>query len=308
VITASIENNPADALERRVESLEREVALLQESARRAARNERIVATMEWIRRVEVPTGVLVSIIMCTRDRAGLVGRAIASVQAQSYSNWELVIMDHRSSDGTPGLLSSLTDERIRSERAEGSHTDALNRGLLIARGEIITYLDDDNVMHPEWLRSAVWAFGDRSDIDVLYGAVIVQYGELSDGNEPSFMPQINLLPWNRSLLERQAITDHGAVAHRSGLDEAHFAELPAARDWEMLLRLTRSREALALPAVALMYYEDAPDRVSDRVDYAVIQGEIAAAHGLPEPRPYLNGRRGLLRRLNELELALRQAK
>ena len=158
-------------------------------------------------------------------------------------------------------------------------------------------------MHPDWLRSVVWAFGDRPDVDVLYGAVIVQYGNLDDGHRHTFLPHVNLLPWSRELLERQAITDHGAVAHRAGLDEAHFVELPAARDWEMMLRLTRSRSALALAAVALMYYEDGHERVSDEADYAAIQGEIANAHGLPEPIPYLSGRRALLLRISELEVA-----
>ncbi len=298
-----MEDGSSIPLRGRVESLEREVTLLHESARRMARNERITATTEWIRHAEVPAAALVSVVMCTRNRADVITRAIASVEAQSYPNWELVIIDHSSMDGTPELLASMADSRLRSERVDGTHSQALNRGLDLARGAFITYLDDDNVMHPDWLRSVVWAFGDRPDVDVLYGAVIVQYGNLDDGHRHTFVPHVNLLPWSREVLERQAITDHGAVAHRAGLDEAHFVELPAARDWEMMLRLTRSRSALALAAVALMYYEDGHERVSDEADYAAIQGEIANAHGLPEPIPYLSGRRALLLRINELEVA-----
>jgi hypothetical protein len=290
-------------LRARVESLEREVTLLQESARRAARNERIAATMEWIRHVEVPAETLVSVVMCTRDRAPVLGRAIASVQAQSYPNWELVILDHGCQDKTPELLASQTDERLRIERFEGTHSEGLNRGVRLARGEVLAYLDDDNVMHPDWLRSVVWAFRDRPDVELLYGAAIVQYGHLDDGHEYNFMPHVNLLPWSRELLEHQAITDHGAVAHRAGLDDDHFVELPAARDWERMLRLTRTRDALALPAIALMYFEDGSERISDRTDYLAVQTAIAEAHGLPKPRPYLAGRRGLLLRVNELEKA-----
>ncbi len=302
-VATATEDNTLSLLQARVESLEREVTLLHEARRRAARNERIAATMEWIRRVDVPAGALVSVVMSTHDRADVVGRAIASVQAQSYPNWELVVIDHDSADETPAVLAAVRDERVRSERVTTSHSEALNRGLARARGEIVAYLDDDNIMHPDWLRSVVWAFGDRPDIDVLYGAVVVQYGHLDDGHDYNFMPHINLLPWSRTTVEQQAITDHGAVAHRAGLDEARFVELPAARDWEMMLRLTATRGALALPALALMYFEDAPDRVTDRVDHPAIQAEIAAAHGLAAPRPYLGGRRGLLLRISELESA-----
>jgi hypothetical protein len=299
----AMEDGSSILLRGRVESLEREVTLLQEAARRMARNERISATTEWIRHADVPADALVSVVMCTRTRADVITRAIASVEAQSYPNWELVIIDHSSTDGTPELLASMADSRLRSERVDGTHSQALNRGLDLARGAFITYLDDDNVMHPDWLRSVVWAFGDRPDVDVLYGAVIVQYGNLDDGHRHTFLPHVNLLPWSREVLERQAITDHGAIAHRAGLDEAHFVEVPASRDWERMLRLTRSRSALALAAVAFMYYEDGHGRISDEADYAAIQGEIANAHGLPEPIPYLNGRRGLLLRIDELEVA-----
>jgi hypothetical protein len=142
-------------------------------------------------------------------------------------------------------------------------------------------------MHPEWLRSVAGVFADRPDVDVLYGAVVVQYGHLDDGHGHNLMPHINFLPWSRELLAQQAITDHGAIAHRRAFEEAHFAELPAAGDWEMLLRLTRARDALAVPVVALLYHEDATNRITDRVDHAEIQAAIARTHGLAEPRPYV---------------------
>ena len=89
-----MEDGSSIPLRGRVESLEREVTLLREAARRMARNERITATTEWIRHADVPAAALVSVVMCTRNRADLITRAIASVEAQSYPNWELVIIDH----------------------------------------------------------------------------------------------------------------------------------------------------------------------------------------------------------------------
>ena len=63
------------------------------------------------------------------------------------------------------------------------------------------------------------------------------------------------------------------------------------------------KSPLALPAIALMYFEDGSERVADRTDYPAVQTAIAEAHGLRKPRPCLSGRRGLLLRVNELEKA-----
>jgi glycosyltransferase involved in cell wall biosynthesis len=49
---------------------------------------------------------------------------------------------------------------------------ARNAALDRATGDIIAYLDDDNVMHPSWLKAVAWAFDKRPNVDVLYGGII----------------------------------------------------------------------------------------------------------------------------------------
>ncbi len=93
---------------------------------------------------------LVSVIIPTFNRVKLLPKAIASVVNQTYDNWELIIVDDRSTDDTKALVErfSLKDKRIRyiqNDRRKGP-SGARNCGILNSTGEYIAFLDSDD----EW--------------------------------------------------------------------------------------------------------------------------------------------------------------
>lgn len=94
---------------------------------------------------------LVSIIMPSYNREGLLPKAINSVINQTYTNWELIIVDDRSTDNTKLLVEqySQKDQRVRymmNDRRKGP-SGARNCGILNCSGEYIAFLDSDD----EWL-------------------------------------------------------------------------------------------------------------------------------------------------------------
>jgi len=90
---------------------------------------------------------LISIVMPTYNRADTIQRAIASIRAQSWSDWELIIVDDGSTDDTASRLAGL-DPRIRLLWQENQGvTAARNTGLAAAKGELVAFLDSDD----EWL-------------------------------------------------------------------------------------------------------------------------------------------------------------
>jgi len=93
----------------------------------------------------------VSIIMPTYNRADTIGRAIESVRRQTFEEWELIIIDDGSTDGTPSLLSG-ADPRIKLIRQEnrGCYV-ARNAGLRESRGRFIAFLDSDDEWLPHFL-------------------------------------------------------------------------------------------------------------------------------------------------------------
>lgn len=254
----------AEAVARSGEELEglrgsmREMALGNQPADVAAR---VLAFTTWIENVEVEPGPLVSVVLPTYDRAGRVRRAIDSVLAQSYPHLELIVVDDGSTDTTPDVLAQVGDPRVTLLRIDHSGVGAArNLALEKCRGDVVAYIDDDNLMCRHWLKSVVWAFQHHPEIEVLYGARVVEtlrpdaWGDL---------PWVHLQPYDRWQLEKCNYIDMNTLTHRSGLAEAVFDDtLRGCSDWELVLRLTALRAPLALPVVACTYSTDAPHRIS----------------------------------------------
>lgn len=94
-----------------------------------------------------------SIVVPTYNRAAFLSKAIDSVLAQTYTDWELIIVDDGSSDNTREVVSQYTDERITyiyQQNAERS--SARNNGIAYAKGDYVCFLDSDNAMLPNRLQ------------------------------------------------------------------------------------------------------------------------------------------------------------
>ena len=100
----------------------------------------------------------VSIIMPTYNRAFCLWKAILSIQSQTYTDWELIVVDDRSTDDTYKLVREFkADSRIKYFINNGKHSAAGARqtGLEIADGDYIAYLDSDNTVSSNWLATMV---------------------------------------------------------------------------------------------------------------------------------------------------------
>lgn len=95
----------------------------------------------------------VSVIIPTHNRASLLAVAVQSVLAQTFQDFEILIVDDASTDNTKEVVSALSDNRIRYFRRDMSGGDAVARNLGIAnsKGEYIAFLDDDDSWLPEKL-------------------------------------------------------------------------------------------------------------------------------------------------------------
>lgn len=264
-VTRTIADAAATRAAQVAESFGDVAASTDQRLRRLEREAAIRTVTAWVEAADVPTGPLISIVLPTRDRAGLLRRAIASVEAQVYGTWELIVVDDGSTDGTGALLGTITDPRIRVLRTPGlGCAAARNVALDAARGDVVAYLDDDNTLDRLWCKALAWAFGQRPDVDVLYGARIIDDIDRVLHTGSGAMPTIHFEPFDRAALERGNIADMGVLAHRNGLAAGRFdTSLDAHADWDLLLRLTEDTTPLELPVVACHYTSDAPGRLSD---------------------------------------------
>jgi glycosyltransferase involved in cell wall biosynthesis len=124
--------------------------------------------------VTAPSAPLVSVIICTHNRAARLGAAIQSVLEQEAAGvpFELLVVDNASTDDTRERVQALTAASVRYIfEPELGLCQARNTGWLVARGRYVAYLDDDAVAEPGWLGAIVEAFETSDRAGVVGGRV-----------------------------------------------------------------------------------------------------------------------------------------
>ena len=112
----------------------------------------------------------VSIIMATFNRAHLIGDSLNSIIAQSFKNWECIIIDVGSTDETPEVIQKFIrlDTRFKYYKRDNNYKKGLpgcrNLGLDIAKGDFIIFFDDDDVVHPQNLEVSL-TYLSRKEVD-----------------------------------------------------------------------------------------------------------------------------------------------
>ncbi|MFN8377848.1 MAG: glycosyltransferase family 2 protein [Anaerolineae bacterium] len=113
---------------------------------------------------------LVSIVTPSFNQAAFLPATLHSILSQNYDHLELIVMDGGSTDGSVSVLEAIDDPRLTwvSEPDRGQ-SHALNKGMARARGDILTYLNSDDLLTPNTVAFIVEYFETHPDIDLLFG-------------------------------------------------------------------------------------------------------------------------------------------
>ena len=206
---------------------------------------------------------LVSIIMPVYNRISVIKNAVKSVLNQSYENFELIIIDDCSTDGTSDLIKTFDDERIKLvfNSSNKGPSGARNAGLHIASGKYVAYLDSDNEWDRNYISSIVGAFLDLPDADAVYS------GQLLYEGSDSHPMVIRFGSMNKSLLNNRNYIDVNCFSHTLDIFNklGGFNEnLKRAEDWDFILKITNNSKIYSIPILLSKYYFDKVDnRISD---------------------------------------------
>lgn len=255
-----------DDLYRRIEQTDREVDLLKEAMQRTTRS------LVWFaecsieaasERPPVPEDTLVSVVMPVWNRADLIGQAIESVRAQTYGNWELIVVDDGSTDDTVASVRRFAfDQRIRLIEAPHEGVSAArNRAFETARGAYIAYLDSDNAWYPYFLQEVVRAFSQAPEAQCVYLAQLVR-----DTRTGAVF--IRGEAFDRDSLLDENYVDLNVFAHRRTLLDRHGgfdATLTRGEDWDLILRYTADMPPKQVSLIGGVYELAAPRRILERI-------------------------------------------
>jgi glycosyltransferase involved in cell wall biosynthesis len=120
--------------------------------------------------------VRVSVVTPTFNCAKTLRETIESVRNQDYKNWEHIVTDGGSTDGTLDIIRSYPHLQWTSEKDEG-HYDAMNKGIARATGEVIAILNADDTYRSGTFTKVADAFSVHPDWDALFGDIVYIDGE-----------------------------------------------------------------------------------------------------------------------------------
>ena len=207
---------------------------------------------------------LVSIITPTYNRAYIIKNAINSILAQTYPNWELIIMDDGSTDRTKQDIASIGDARIRYySQLNAGPSKARNHALELARGRWVAYLDSDNELLRNYLEIMLEHF--RKHPGALYGIPQGNYTfELyQDGKLIDVVDKSNQFPATltiQDIFHRKLHFDMNGFMHAReifGNGVAFDANLHGMEDWDLVMQIgERYPEGfMYVPVVLYTYHQ-----------------------------------------------------
>lgn len=177
----------------------------------------------------------VSIVTPSFKQAGYIGRTIDSVLGQSYPNLEYFVQDGGSQDGTVEVLNSYGNRLAGWEsKPDGGQSQAINLGFAHTTGEIMAWLNSDDVLLPGAIHTIVEYFNRHPEVDVVYGnRLLIDENDMKIGrwimpghdsevlSWADFVPQETLF-WRRRIWDKVG----------GQIDES----FKFAMDWDLLVR------------------------------------------------------------------------
>ena len=130
--------------------------------------------------------ILVSIVTPSYNQAEFIEETILSIQNQIYPFVEHIIVDGASTDGTLDILKKYVDKIVWVSEPDNGETEALNKGIKMAKGEIIAFVSSDNTLEPDAVEKVVSFFKQHPDVDMLSGGanIIDKNGKLLEVIHP----------------------------------------------------------------------------------------------------------------------------
>ncbi|MTJ06623.1 glycosyltransferase [Anabaena sp. UHCC 0204] len=197
----------------------------------------------------------ISVVIPAYNCEKTITKTVESVINQTFTDWELIIINDGSEDSTLKIISQIHDSRIKVFSFENAGGNvSRNRGLKYAVGEFVSFLDADDIWTADKLASQLKALEENPQIAVAYSWTdyIDENDEfLGSGGRITVKGDVydKLLATNFLENGSNPLIKRESLISLAGFDES----LTAAQDWDMWLRLAAKFEFVCVPSVQILY-------------------------------------------------------
>ena len=211
---------------------------------------------------------LVSVITPSYNQGHFIRATIDSVLGQDYNNIEYIIVDGASTDATRSILEEYGDRLRWVSEEDRGQTDAINKGIRMSHGDIIAYLNSDDIYLPGTVARIAAEFIRHPDVDFLYGDL---YAIDRDGD---ILSKIKTIPFDRKILlfDANFISQPASFYRRSLFDKIGYFDdtLHYLMDYEFFLRAAANniRFKLVKNYLSAIRYHDECKTVSGMTPWA----------------------------------------
>jgi glycosyltransferase involved in cell wall biosynthesis len=204
----------------------------------------------------------VSVIIPAYNAEAFVARTLASVRAQTFTNFEAIVVDDGSKDRTAEVVAETVraDPRFRLIRqANGGVAAARNRALAEARGRYVANIDSDDLWRPQFLERTVQAL-EAAGKSAVFAFARTQWIDEQDRLLPQLDVQLAAVVDYRELLTRNPVGNGSAMLMRAaavravgGYDAGLVRDFGQTEDWQLLLQLSWRGVVAAVDEPLVLY-------------------------------------------------------
>jgi teichuronic acid biosynthesis glycosyltransferase TuaG len=232
---------------------------------------------------------LVSVIVPAYNAEKFVAETIESVQAQTYSHWEMMIVDDGSTDQTAAIIREAAEKDPRIQyyyQTNGKQGKARNLAIKHSNGKYLAFIDADDLWHPQKLEKQIQVFFEYPHVDLVYtnGISFKEKFEVidSDNDGESFIIDKNIQ--YQLLLSGKSLPNLSVMVKKQSVDDiGGFQEdlkLQNAEDYQLWLRLADNGCQFYYLSSSLFYYRLHENQVTNQ-DRMVFKQAIWAAFLAP---------------------------
>lgn len=233
--------------------------------------------------------MLVSVLVTTYNSGRFLRETLDSILAQSFRDFEVVVVDDGSGDGTLDVVRGYMGRDSRVRLVEKEHSgipDTYNRGVLECKGEFIARLGHDDVMDPYRLELQVAAMQRNPDVGVVHTNAITIDGHgrvIGRWDSADYSPQHLTHLFFRVC---NNIIDPSTMVRKALYDDVglYDLDLQMANDWDLWCRASRSWRFLHIPLPLVHYrrhggnYSDESNKAEERREVSIILERFATKY------------------------------